>query len=335
MSERVDELVLAIANQPANLSLRLDLADALKKSRQSKIASWMRSSLAQANAISDIEYTFPTNSVWNTIRFSSFIEPAGPDPIDQWDLVKPSYWETPQHCTYRDYYGRWIFECSATSYPADRTAIDELSSATWLTRLWRDGLLEIIEYGIGASETAEWLFDLPDEILHLPFLLNTARSVGPIPAGLCRQLLSLANLKGLYLTMGIFAKGIQSELPERAPDLQFLNLDFSRRSSELDAAFESLKHFHQLRLLSVLGEGKLSAENIDCIARSTSIRALGIHSLHVERQQLFKLGAVESLKCLGINSSKLKRKDLQDFQTEFKGIKLLLSEDMQNRIGPA
>ncbi len=322
---------------PEEISPRLDLADSLQR-RKKMLATWMRVSLAQDQAFAPLGSTFPTLSVCSTVRGSSYVCRHNDDPdqsLKRWEQICPTYWQTPAHCRIGTYYGRWIFSCWATNSPSNREQTDELGSMLWLEDLWRDGLLEIIEFNLGRAESTGPLFAWPEAIRNLPFFLNAARAFDPeFTKELTRRLFSWPSLVGLYLTMGTFPKAVVADLPSLTPRLQFLSVESESRSRELDAIISSLPDLPNLRLAALWGP-VISRENIAAIARSGSISALAINSRHLTRGDLFTLAEMKRLKWLGINSDGITRMDLIEFRYSFPHVELYLSIDMLNRLGPA
>lgn len=333
MSDRLSELVDAISKRPADLSPRLDLADWRQSQRQTKLADWMRLSLSLWAARAEIQCVYPTTSVWGCV--GSLSQVTGPDPRVRWEPACPDYWIPPVRCIYADFYGRWLFSCPNASRPADRGPYDELCSMVWLEKLQKDGLLELIEYELGSAVTASWALDLPAQIRSLPIFLNSARAFESLNKTLSRQVLSWPTLIGLYFKTGTFAMGVAAELPQLLSSLQFLEIEATKQSAEVDEVFEAIPHFPDLRLFKVANDRRLTSANLQSIARSPSARAIGVFSRHLDAEGFFTLGSTPSLRWLGINSEKLKRSDLQAFRKTFPNVHLFLSDDMRLRLGPA
>lgn len=333
MSDRLRELVNAISKRPADLSPRLDLADWRQAQRQTKLADWMRLSLALWAARAELQCVYPTTSVWGCV--GPLAQALGPDPRARWEQVCPDYWKSPVRCISADFYGRWLISCPNVSRPVDRGPFDELCSMMWLEKLQKDGLLELIEYELGSAVTASWVLDLPAEIRALPIFLNTARAFESLNKTLSRQVLSWPSLIGLYLKTGTFAKGVAAELPQLSPGLQFLEIEATKQSAEVDMVFETIPHFPELRLIKVATERRVTPANLQAIAQSPSARAVAVFSRYLDMDGLFTLGSAPNLRWLGINSEKLKRADLLAFRKTFPNVQLLLSDDMRFRLGPA
>jgi hypothetical protein len=334
MDNQLADLIEAISLRPDELSLRLDLADFLQKRRKFELARWMRGSLVRWSGFANIKCTFPTLTVCGSMGGSY----DGLNRVlcsPKWEAVCPPYWRPPGLCSYGEYYGRLVISCEAVSQSSDRSCVNELASMVWLEKLQKDGLLELVEYGLGSSETAAWALDLPHEIQSLPFFLNTARSSRGLTKDVSRRLLSWPSLIGLYFTTGVFSKGIFAELPRLAKGLQFLTIEASRRSAELDELFQGIPSFPDLRLVFVLAESQLPKENLESLSQSTSITTLWFPSWKLNRDGLFLLGETANLRWLGINSGLLTRQDIVDFRTRFRNVHLFLGEDMQLRLGPA
>lgn len=334
MDYQLTELVQAISLRPDEISLRLDLADLLQKRRKPELARWMRGSLVKWSGFANIKCTFPTLSVGGAMGCSfDGLNRVLSSP--KWEDVCPPYWQSPKVCLYGEYFGRLVISCPATSCPSDRSCVNELANMLWLEKLQKDGLFELIEYELGSSETAVWSLDLPHEIRSLPFFLNTARSFQRLTKEVSRRLLSWPSLIGLYYATGVFSKGISGELPELAKGLQFLSIEASRRSSELDDLFQGIASFPNLRRVFVLADCQLPMDHLESLARSPSITTLSFPSWKLNRDGLFLLGETANLRWLGINSGTLTRQDIFDFRVNCRDVHLFLGEDMQLRLGPA
>ncbi|WP_165245435.1 hypothetical protein [Paludisphaera soli] len=335
----IAECVRRIAQHPGELSLRLDLADLLQQHRKPQLARWMREGLAVHSAINPIGSTFPTGSVWGSVRYSSYACPCEPtllQRLEQFARVCPGYWKTPEHCCFHDYYGRIAVSCWAVNSPSNREQVDELATMTWLEDLRDDGLLEVIEFNLGRPETAEWALELPEAIRKLPFLLNAARAGGGgFTRELSRRLFSWPSLIGLYLTLGSFPPAVAAELPELAPELQFLSLEFERRTRMVDDVIQGLPRFPALRFLALLGPLRPTNRDLAAIVAGPRLATLGLHSRHLTRTDLFALGLSKALRWLGLDSETLTRSDLAEFRAVFPRVQLILSRDMQTRLGPA
>uniref|UniRef100_UPI0013ED0355 hypothetical protein n=1 Tax=Aquisphaera insulae TaxID=2712864 RepID=UPI0013ED0355 len=333
------ECVRRIAEHPGELSLRLDLADLLERHRKPQLARWMREGLAVHGAINPIGSTFPTGSVWGNVRYSSYVCPCEPTPqqrLEQFVRICPGYWKTPERCGFGDYYGRIIISCSAVNSPSNREQVDELGTMTWLEDLRDDGLLEVIEFNVGRPETAEWMLELPEAIRKLPFSLNAARAGGGgFTRELSRRLFSWPSLIGLYLTMGAFPPAVVAELPELATELQFLSLEFERRTRMVEDLIQGLPRLPNLRFLALLGPLKPTEGDLAAIVAGPRLAALGLHSRHLTRADLFALGRSTALRWLGLDSEIVTRADLGEFRAAFPKVQLILSRDMQTRLGPA
>ncbi|MFO1002101.1 MAG: hypothetical protein U0936_17335 [Planctomycetaceae bacterium] len=334
----INQCVKEVSLQPAVLRLRLELADTLQNRRQSNLANWMRLWLARHEALAPLATTIPATAVLSRVQSSSYVCLNSTTPenhLEAWAAVCPNYWRTPTQCIPTNYFGRWIISCWAVNFPGNREQIDELATMDWLEKLWCDGLLEVIEFHLGRPETAEWFLALPERIRNLPVSVNTARAAGPgFGVDLSRRLLTMPSLIGLYLTLGTFPKSIVTELSSVAAKLQFLTVEYDRNTKEFDRLLHELLHLPKLRYLSLLGP-KLSASNIDSLHNSCGISAMGVQAPHLDRDSLLAIGTVPGLKWLGINSSRINRKDVDDFRSLFPNTVLLLSSEIQDRIGPA